>query len=426
MTATGERLKVTITETSPSRRQIEAELRAEDAAAELERITAEYAGGARLKGFRRGRVPKDMVKQVYGPEIRHALIDALVPKVLDEVLSERHIHPASVPVVEDVVFEEGSPLSLKAVVEVWPDFVLPAYAKVRLPRKDADVADADVERAVDELRGKAAEYVPVEDRGVVNGDYVVVELQGRDLKTKRLRPAEKAALLAGREGNDKTVDAQLFGMREGETKVFRQIYPPESPHKALAGKEVEYTLKVLSLKAEKRPALDDEFARSLGEYQGLKDLQDKIRAELLKARQLRARRESSEEILKRLLEQTAIELPESIVQEEAEKVLHKTLGELRAEAVTPALVEDLRVRAREQAAASLKRTLLLKRIAEAESLAVTEEEIDWEIRSLAQANGVPEARLLESFEAEGRRESLRTTLLLRRAIDFLVDRAIME
>lgn len=426
MTEPTERLKSTLRDLGPSRKEIEAEVSAEEVAHELEHVLEHYQEGARLKGFRAGKAPKDMVKQVYQHEIRHALIDHLVPKVLEEILIGRGIHPVGSPVIEDLTLEEGTPLRFKAVIEVWPDFELPAYRKVRTPRRGAEVPEADVDKTLEDLRRKSAEYDPVEDRGVGGGDYVVVELQGTDLRTRRKRPVEKAAVLVGRPGNDPAVDENVRGMRTGESKVFRTAYPADAPVKALAGKEIEYALKVQSIKAERLPELGDDFAKTLGEFDSLEALRAKIRSELAKSREAQARRDASEDVLRQLVEQTPIDLPQGAVDEEAEEVLKKTFRSVPAESVTPELVEQFRPRAREQAVEAIKRQLLLRRIAEAEKIEVGEDEVDQEIRDLAKANGVPPARLLESFGQEGRRDGLKANLVLRKTVDFLVGQAIME
>ena len=426
MTEAMERLKSAVKDLSPSRKEIEIELRADEAGREHDAILAQYAQRVRLKGFRPGKAPKDMVLQVYRHEIHNTHIDTLVPKVLEEVLAAHHIHPISAPVIEDLSFDCGQPLKFKALVEIWPEFVLPAYKKIKAVKRQAVVAESDVDTTIEELRGKAAEYVPVEGRAVGTGDYVVIELQGKDLKTKRMRPAEKTVLLAGHEGNDKAVNDHVLGLQAGESVEFRQAYPADSPHKALAGKEIDYRLKVVSIKTRQLPELNDEFAKSLGEYDSLADLREKIRGELLKARESAARRETSEDVMRQLVGQADIDLPPTVIDEEADSLLRKMAEQLPPNGVSPQVVEQLRAGAREQAASNLKRTLLLRRIAETERLAVAEDEVDEEIRGLAKSNGLPVARLMDSFNAEGRRESLKSTLLLRKAIDFVVGQSIME
>lgn len=426
MTDANERLTSTVQDLDPVRKEIRAELSAAEVAHELEHVLDHFAERARLKGFRAGKAPRAMVQQIYQHEIQHALVDELVPRVLEEVLTERALHPVGTPRIEDLSLEEGQPLRFKAVIEVWPEFALPAYRKVRTRLHPAEVTEAEVDKTVEDLRRKSAEYDPVENRGVQEGDYVVIELQGRDLRTKRMRPTEKTVILVGRPGNDPAVDENVRGLAAGEGKVFQAAYPEDAPVKALAGKTIEYSLKVQSIKAERLPEPNDEFARSLGEFDSLVGLKDKIRSELGKSREAQARRDASEDILRQLIEQTAMTLPPAAVDEEAEEVLKKTFQSVPAEGITPELVEQFRPRAREQAAAAIQRQLLLQRIAEAEKIAVSDDEVDQEIRDLAQSNGVPAARLLDSFAQEGRREGLRSSLILRKTVDFLVAQAIME
>ena len=421
-----ERIKSTVKDLSSSRKEIEAELRAEEADQELQRIVDRYAGRVKLKGFRQGKAPKEMVKQMFGPDIQQSLFDSLVPKVLDEVLTTHAIRPVGVPVVNDLSYEEGRPLRLKAVVEVWPDFPLPAYTKIRVAKKDIAVSDRDIDQTLEELREKSAEYVPVEGRGVVIEDYVVIDLQGKDRKTKRLMPAEKVVVLAGHEGNEKIINDELLGMSIREEKRFTYAYPADHKNKKLAGKDIEYLIRVVSIKEKQVPGLNDEFAKHLGEYDSLTDLKGKIKSELQAARERAAKSEQTEEVLKAILEKVEIELPPSLVEEETQSILKRILSSAPQQNPAKETVDALRVSAGRQAEQNLKRHLVLKKIAEAEGLKVGEEEVDSEIQALAKANNIPPARVMESFNQEGRRESLKNSLLLKKTVDFLAGQAIID
>ena len=117
-----EHVKSTVKDLSPSRKEIEAEFDAEEADQELERIIDRFSGRVKLKGFRQGKAPREMVKQMFASDIHQSLYDSLVPKVLDEVLTRHGIRPVGMPVVNDLSYEQGRPLRLKDVVEKWPDF----------------------------------------------------------------------------------------------------------------------------------------------------------------------------------------------------------------------------------------------------------------------------------------------------------------
>jgi trigger factor len=421
-----EHVQSSVKDLGPTRKEIEAEVAAAEVGREYDRILDEYARRARLKGFREGKAPKDVVKRMFGAEIQHSVIDELIPHVLGDLLEAKDIHSVGVPLVENVAYDEGGPLKFKAVVETWPDFELPAYKGVKAKKAEATVADDDVTRALDELREKAVEYIPVERRGVVAGDYVVVEIQGRDIKTKRLRPVEKVVVLAGHAGNDPAINANITGLAPAEERTFRYAYPADHKSKKLAGKEIEYRLKVDSIKEKKLPEANDDFAKTLGEFDTLDGVRAKIRDEIRASREQAARRETADEVLKTVVDRAAFDLPKSVVDEEAEAVLKSMLQSAQGRSVTAEMLESLRGAARAQAEMNLKRHLLLKRIAEVEGIRVTDEDVDREIQALAKANGLPLARAMESFSKDDRRDDLRSSLLVRRTVDFLVSQAIIE
>jgi len=421
-----EQTKSSVKDLSASRKEIEVEVPAGQASQEFERIIDRYAGRVKLKGFRPGKAPREMVKQMFAADLRQSLFDAIVPRVLEETLTSHSIKAVGIPVVSDISYEEGQPLRLKAVVEVWPEFILPSYKKIRLAKKNIAVEDKDIDQALAELREKSADYIPIESRGVAQGDYVVIELQGRDAKTKRMMPAEKVVVIAGHEGNDQALNDRLPGMRIGEEKSFVYGYPADDKNKKLAGRTVEYKLKVVSIKEKQVADLNDDFAKHLGEYDNLNDLREKIRTELQKAKEKALKNEQSEEVLKAIVGQMEIDLPPSIVEEETESILKKLLSSVPAPNATQETREALQASAGRQAQENLKRHLVLKKIAEVEKLTIGEEEVDEEIRVLAKANAVPVARAMETFNQEGRRESLKSSLLLKKTVDFLVKQAIID
>ncbi len=422
-----ERLKSRVKDASPTQKEIEAELRADDVDKEYDRILSQYAGRAKIRGFRQGKAPKDMVKQMFGPDIQKSVLDSLVPQILDEVLKSNGIRAVGVPIVKDVSCDSGQPLRFKAVVEVWPEFELPSYKKIRAKKKDVVVSEDDILRTLEELREKAAEYIPVENRGVADGDYVVIELQGKDQKTHRLMPAEKVVVLAGHEANDPAINENLSGLKAGEEKTFTYSYPADHKNKKLAGKNIEYRLKLNSIKEKRLPEFDDDFAKTHGEFENLAALRDKIRQEIRTARELAGRRDTAEEILKQILDRSSIELPPSVVEDEAQAVLKNILASSPPhQNLSKEIVEALQKKARIQAEANLKRHLILRKIAEAEGLKVADAEVDQEIKALAQKNNIPLGQAIETFNQEDRRENLKTNVLLRKAIDFLVKEAIIE
>jgi len=411
---------------SPSRREIELEVPWERVRAARDRTVDNFAGRVKLAGFRQGKAPRDMVRRLYEEEIREEVVEHLVPQVLDEELKDTGLRPVNVPVIEDLSFAEDQPLRCRVSFEVLPEFPLPDWRSITVESRPATVEEADIEHALEDLRNRGAQYAPVEDRGVADHDYAVVEIQGRDKATKRLLPVEKSVVLAGHAGNEPGLDEALRGLKAGEERQFDAAYPKDHPHRKVAGKDLAYRVKVLELKERKLPELDDEFAKSLGDYAGLDDLKAKIRAGLQASKEAARRSGVASDILKELAVRAEIELPESLVERETLAVARRLLSAYSGAAGTPEAAETLKTEARRQAEQNIKSHLILEKLAREESLTVTDAEIEAEVRAMSQANNLDVERLLATLRREGKEEEIRENLLFRKAIDFLVRNAIMK
>ena len=419
-----ETIKSKVTSPSPSKRELEIEVAADEVAKEWEKALLEYASRARLDGFRRGRAPKEMVKRLFYSDIKDTVIENLAPRALRESLRAENISPVGTPVISEALFREGQPFHFKAVVEVLPGFELPSYEKIRVQKREVMVEEEAVGRYLEELRQKSAEYIPVEGRGVVEGDYVVAEWKGKDLQTKKLLPTEKVLVLAGHPDNEKALNDSLKGIVPGETRKFVISYPQGHAKKKMAGRTVEYEIRMISVKEKKVPEMTDEWAKDLGEYENLEALKRRVRQELEKARQEEARREMGDEAVKGLVDKLQMDLPEGLVEEEAVSILRGWSTHLPTD-IPSTQVEELREKAKAQAQRSLKTSLLLQRIAGQEKLSASDEEIEEEIKAMARRNNIPLAQLIERVNQEGKREEIRNSILLRKAIDFLLDNAVL-
>jgi trigger factor len=410
---------------SPSRKEIELEIPPDEVRKEYEKILGEYAGKVKLSGFRKGHAPRDMVRSLFEHDIKHDVYDSLIPRVLEEELRGLRLNPVNVPVLRDLKHEEGQPLRCTAAFEVLPEFELPDYRTIQVPGRTPEVGEEDVDKVLEDIRARAAEYVPVEGRGVGDGDYAVVEMQGRDRRTNRFLPVEKAVVLAGHAENEPALNEKIKGMKVGEEGAFEVLYPKDHPNRRVAGKDIAYNLKVREVKEKKVPELNDEFARTVGTLEGLKDLREKVRKELVEAREKAGRNETASAVLAEVAKRVSLELPESVVEQESLALLKRFLSASRDRRIAPEALEGLKAQSRRQAEDHLKNHLILEKIAKKEGFGVTEEEIQAEIRDLAQANHVSEPYLADMLKREDRREELVETLLFRKTVDFLVKTAII-
>jgi len=424
MQAKAEKISAKVTSLSPSKREMEIEVAPDEVAREWEKVLTSYVSRARLDGFRRGKAPRDLVGRLFYKDIRNDVIESLVPRALGETLTTEKIDPVMTPVVSEVSFRDGEPFRFKARVEVLPEFKLPPYKNIRVKKREVKVGDAEVDQALEELHQKSAEYLPVEGREVIVGDYVLLEWKGKDVKTKRVLPTEKVLVLAGHPDNDKALNENLLGLKPQETRHFVISYPQDHPQRKLAGRTLEYDIKLISIKEKKVPEINDEWAKDLGEFENLSSLRERIRKDLERAKVNAARREMGDEIVATIAQGLALELPESLVEREAGAIA-KSWTSAESDTVTLEKFEGLRQKARVQAQKNITNSLVLRKIAAEEGLEVTAEEIEEEIKVMARRNNVPLAQLVGSIDQEGKREDLKVSLLLRKAIDFLLEKALL-
>jgi trigger factor len=408
------------------KREIELEIPASEVMQEWDRVIAQYSSRAKIRGFRPGKAPKDMIKRMYYPDIQETLINNLVPRALDKELSEKNINPAGTPVISDLHFKEDEPLRFKATVDIWPEIRLPEYTGIKVQKKKVMVTEKEVKESLEELRVKSAQYIPAEERGVEDGDYVVAEIKGKNADTKRFLPTEKVVILSGHQDNEEVLNKKILGLMPGEQTQFTIAYKKEHENKKLAGQKIEYELKIESIKEKKLPDINDDFAKDLGDYKNLKDLKTKLKEQLSESKKSIQRREMAEEIINNISDQISLELPESVIEQEQKALLNRHLSSLSQRNISKESLDSIQEDIRKRAVQNIKNHLILNEIAAKEKLKVSEEEITEEMKSIAQTHKVPLARVVESINQEGQKEELKDNLLIRKTVDFLVKSAIIE
>jgi len=412
--------------TNDCNHELNVEIPDDEVSKEFEKTLRSFMNSAKIKGFRPGRVPKDVVKNMYYSEIKESLINSLAPEVIKNELKKLSVVPVTSPVITDVSFEEGKPLKLTVHYELWPEFKLPEYKKIKIKKKIKSISDKDVNRSLEELRERSAQYVPVEKRGVVDNDYVMIEVKGKDAKTKKSLPTEKTYVLAGHPDNEKSLNENIMGMKGKEEKKFIVNYEKNHPNKKIAGKEVEYSLLVTSVKEKKLPEINDEFAKEMGKFESLKDLKAEIKKEMLNAKENSVKRETSDEIIQKIADKVNFKLPESIVQQEILANLRRFQESRPNHKFNKEEIKKIQEDAKRNAERNIKNHLILNKISEKEKLEVSEAEITEELKEIAKANNVSLPKVVESVNKSGKKQELKQNLILKKTVDFLVENAIME
>jgi trigger factor len=420
-----ENTKTNIKKISDCKREIELVVPKDEVKKEFDEAIEHFANRVKIKGFRPGKAPRDIVKQMYLSEIRESVVNSLAPKALNKELKKHNLFPIGNPIINKLTFDLGQPLQMTAQFEVWPEFELPDYKNIPITEKKASVTQKEITQALEDLVQKSAEYTPIEGRGVKNEDYVIAEIKGQDKRTNKLLPTEKTVILAGHIENEQALNENLKGLKQEEQAEFVVKYDKDHMNKKLAGKEIAYTLKVLSIKEKTFPELNDEFAKGLGEFNDLKDLKAEVKKQLVAAKKEQTKGDMADDIIQTISDRVSFDLPESVVEQEYLAILQRFLSSQQAQSLQKEDAEKIKDDAKKKAQQKLKNHLILSRISEKEKIEVKAEDIEEEIKILAAANNMPIAQAKAQIKKEGHDEEIENRVRLKKTVDFLLKNAII-
>jgi trigger factor len=419
-------MKTEFTDVSATQKTITIEIPTDVVDAEINRVAKGYTKQARIPGFRPGKVPTNLVKRRFKEQILHDVAHGLIPRAVDEALQERGIEPVDAPNIQDVALEEGQPLKFTAAIETVPPFDVGDLSTIEATRHPTVVTDEAVEKTLQQLRQRGARFEPVEDRGVGDGDTVVLDIQRTDADGTTDRH-DNVSLELGSPANPPGFEAQLLGLRPTETKTFTIRFPEDYAVKEMANADVEYTVTVKDIRRKVLPELDDEFAKDLGSFETLGALRDRVRADLQQESEEHGRQRLRTEVLKQLSERVTFDLPSSLVEREMDRRIEEFASRLMQQNVDPRQAgidwAQFRESQREPARVSVASALALDEIARREGLTVSIEDIDKEIDRFAARAGRTPAALRAQLEKEGSVARLATGLRREKAVDLVLSRA---
>ena len=419
------------------KKKLSVEVSAQVASEEFHRIAGEFKKHANLPGFRKGRAPFGLVKRRFQKDIREEVINRLVPESYHQAIHDKDIAPVRSPNVGELDFEEGKPLKYVAEFEVKPAFGLPDYAglKVRLdPPPDPEEV---LEKRLDELQEKHSTLITIEDRGIDLGDYALIDLHGRfvseeGLPLVGLDPIEdkNVVLEVGGEQTHESFTKALLGLNVAEETVFQVSYPPEYPDRKLAGQRVEFTVQLNDIKNKQVPSLDDDFAGDIGDFDNLEELKGSLLEEISQEAEAGREEEIRNKTIGALVDLTAFEVPEVLVEEVVYSKLRDLAYSLGSRGVDPARsgLDWHRVRDEFQAPArkEVRAHFVLEAVAGKEGIKVTEEEVASEIERLSESHQESRAKVRQYFAEDEHREELLGQLKREKVIGLLVEKATID
>ncbi len=392
---------------------------------EAESVAGQFAKRARIPGFRPGHAPPSIVRRHFRDDIRSEVAQALIPRFFQTKVKDQKWEIVGQPRFEDLKFEDDQPLTCKATFEIYPDFELKSYKDLEVDETPAEVTDADVDKAVEELREAAATFEVVTDRPAIDDDQVTVSYRGQDTASPSSQPTEakEAVILVGGKQTVEAFTENLRGARTGEVKEFPVTYPADYPQKQLAGKTYSYRVDVQSIKKKVVPAGDDELAKSVSEFSTLQELRAKLRHDLTENAKRQAELATKQKLAEKLLEAHTFPVPQMLVEAQMDRKIERTLGQLLAQGIDPRETQvdwrKIREDSRPEAEKEVRTALLLNRVAESEKIELTEEEVDDVIREMAKERHITAAELKTRLTRDGKLDTLKYTRRNQKALDFI-------
>jgi trigger factor len=405
------------------RRELDLEIPADEVTKKLESVAKEFARVARVPGFRPGKAPVSLIRRRFADDIKGEVVQSLVPERVEKAVTEQKLTPVSQPQVEKLDFIEGQPLKFRAVFEVLPEFELANYKDLELEMPVLDVTDDDVTKEVETVRERAAAFAPVEGRPAENGDYVQLKLTGTPEGGGEPIQADSVLCHIGAEETMEPFNENLRGANTGDHKNFDVVYPADYPDAKLTGKTYHYAVEVLGIKNKKLPELNDEFAKDVSDVTTLDELKKKIREGLEHQRDHKHKELLREKVLAAVVQLHDFPVPDSLVQHQMDVRLERVVRSLAAQGVDPRAVNvdwvTLRSRQQERASDDVKAELIVDRIATAENIDVTDEEVNHELEHAASHSGESAAAIHARLTKQGTLDRMKAKLRSDKTLDWL-------
>lgn len=413
-------------------RQVEVEVPADEVGRAFAAVVKRYRRAAQIPGFRAGKVPESVIRRKFAEGIRQDVLEEILPAQFRAAIEKQGVQPVSQPQVTSLHLADGEPMRFQATFEVLPTIDIDGYNDTKFQRPDVTLTDAEFEAELNRIRESHAIMEPVEeDRPLVDGDFAQIRFSG--------------LIQAGEEGEAKPIDGDdatvevggantveaftsaLRGARVGQQMQFEATYPEGFSENRLSGKTVAYDVEVKGIRKKILPAMDDAFAKQLGEYETFDVLKEKLREHMANDKRRRLESEAKDRMVSAFAERFQFPVPESLLQQQIDARLDRGLRALAAQGMSTEQMRRLdfaRLRAaqRDSALNEVKVSLILDRIAETENVEVTDEEFEAQLQLLSYQAREPLESLRKRLTDDGGLARIREQLRREKTVDQLFDR----
>jgi trigger factor len=394
---------------------------------ETSRVVVDIQKRAKLQGFRPGKAPANLIRKQFAGDIRQKVLENLIPVHLQKQLDAENLNVVGTPDIGNVHFHDFAPLTFTATFEVFPTVELGEYHNVEVPYQDPEVTDEDVTTRIDEIRGQKAQYINIDPRPLVDGDFAVVSLEslsgveGEPVKT------DEMVLEIGAKETFAAFTENLRGLSPGDEKEFEVVYPEDFGSGKLAGKTVKFHATLKGLRRKELPDLDDEFAQELGDYRTVTELTEAVRKAIFGQRQMDAQQEAKNKIVDKLVDAHDFPVPEAFVERQIKNRVEQRLLAMAEQGIDPRKLnldwDKLKESHREKAVREVKASILIGKVSERESIHATRDEVDNEVEKAARQQRKPVAAVHMEFEKDGTLDRIANHLRTEKTLNHLFEHA---
>ena len=407
------------------------EVEEERVAEALDKAFRKIVQRVHVPGFRKGKVPRKIFEARFGVEsLYQDAVDILLPDAYADAVKETGIFPVDAPEIDIEQFGKGKPFIFKAKVTVKPEVKLGEYKGLELPPVEVDVTEEEIQAELERQRERHAELVVVDEGQAETGDIVIIDFEGTiDGEPFEGGRAERYTLELGSGRFIPGFEEQIVGMRTGDSKDIDVTFPEDYHSDALKGKKAVFRVKLHEIKRKNLPALDDEFAKDVSEFETLEEYKQDLAARMKERKRKEAEEARELAAIEKAAANAEVDIPEAMIRTELDYMLRNFENRLRMQGMTPELYyrisgqdeAKLREQMRGDAEKRVRNNLVLEAIAKAENITVTEEEVNEELEKLSGIYNRSAEELRELFTRNGSLDNLKEDLVLRKTIRFLVE-----
>lgn len=386
-----------------------------------------------VPGFRKGKVPRQMIEKMYGPEIFYEdAVNEMIPDAYEKAADECGEDIVSSPVIDVTQIEKGKPFIFTAEVALKPDVKLGKYKGVEIDRVETAVTEEDVDAEINRERERNARNIEVTDRPVKDGDMTVLDFEGFvDGVAFDGGKGENYSLTIGSGAFIPGFEDQLIGAEIGQEVEVNVTFPEQYHSKELAGKEAVFKCTVHTIKEKELPELDDEFASDVSECETLAEYRQEVEKKLTERKQTQAREQIEDQAVDQAAENAQMDIPQPMIDLQVRQMEDDMGYRLQMQGMTKemyfqmtGLTEDRMKQDMEaQAVKTIRTRLVLEAVAKAENIVVSEERLEEELKKMAETYG-REVEALKGQMGEKRIEEMKESIAVQDAITLIADAAV--